>query len=102
MNNLPKNHHQLADMIYSCIDLSEYDGCSLKAVIETEKAKNLSLAVVEDWLRGLPSACTIPFINHEIEEILKACGCGHWTIDEYWRWAASRVEAFAKHPKIYK
>lgn len=102
MKNLPKNHHQLADMIYHCIELSEYDGKSLKQVIEQEKGKSLSLAVVEDWLRGSPSACTIPFKNHEIEQILNSSGCGHWSIDNYWRWAASRVEAFAKYPNAIK
>lgn len=102
MKNLPKNHHQLADLIYHCINLSEYDNMTLKEIIETEKNSHLCLSVVEDWLRGLPSACTIPFANHEIEELLASSGCGHWTVDNYWRWAAGRVEAFAKNPNAYK
>lgn len=103
MNKLPTNQVQLANLIYSCIDLSEHaEGATLKSIILGETGKGfMTVESVESWLRGLPSACTIPFWDNEIIEILESCGNGHWSVDSYWRWCASRVMQFAKHPQAY-
>lgn len=98
-----KSTVHLANYIYSCIDLTEYpEGSTLKEIILTEKGVQvLTDRVVEDWLRGLPTACTIPFMDHEIQILLDKSGNSHWTIDGYWRWCASRVKSFALFPAIY-
>lgn len=98
MNSLPKNHTEFCRMIVACVDLSEYPtGTTLRQVICTEKpGQPFNISTVEDWLRGLPSACTIPFACFEINRILESCGNGHWSDDDYWRFCASRVLAFAK------
>lgn len=98
------NHHQLANLLHSCIDLSEHpQGTTLLDVIKLEKRCNtITLPIVEEWIRGLPSVCTIPFENHEIRSLLDSANLESWSIDDYWRWAASRIEAFAKHPKAYQ
>lgn len=103
MKQLPTSHVQLCNMLHACIDLSAYDeGALLKNIIRSEKnVENVTVEVVEDWLRGLPSACTIPFTNSEIREILDSCGNGHWTIDNYWRFAAGRIKEFASFPYLY-
>lgn len=100
--NLPTNHVGLSEIFANCIDLTDYpEGSTLKATIETEKRAPMSLSTVESWLRGLPSACSIPFTCSDIRQILESCGNGHWTDDDYWRFAASRVMAFAQNPKAY-
>lgn len=103
MKNLPRTHIEFCNMLHSCIDLADYEkGQSLKNIIESEKGKPLSITVVEDWLRGLPSACTIPFYDCEIKAILISCGNEHWSVDQYWEFAASRVLEFAMNPKAYQ
>jgi len=109
MKTLPKNTVELATLIHSCIDLSEVahdygDDYTLQEIIRIEKhvlGGELTTKIVEDWLRGLPSVCTIPFANHEIKQLCESSGNGHWSIDYYWRWAASRVKTFALFPKAY-
>lgn len=100
---LPTSQAEFGNMIYACIDLSEYDeGATLKNIICAEKhVYRLTTNVVEDWLRGLPGACTIPYWDNEILEILESTGNCHWSIDEYWRWAANRVKFFAEYPKAF-
>lgn len=99
-----KNHVDLANLVYSCIDLSERDeGETLLTVILSETGgKSLTVGTVENWLRGLPSVCSIPYWNDEIRLLLDASGNNHWSVDDYWRWSASRVLAFAKYPKAYE
>ena len=111
---LPKNHVEFCNMLYSCIDLSEHDeGATLLSIIQSEKRYKCpvgpdgktaipSIEVVEDWLRGLPSACSIPYDAGEVQQILAACGNGHWSDDDYWRFAASRIREFALRPELYK
>lgn len=65
---------------------------SLKEVYNAEYGYNgASAAVCKDYLQGLPSACTIPFTNHDILELLKKNGISRKTetaeynlIDSYW------------------
>lgn len=100
---LPTSHIELCNMLYYCIDLSDYPkGSTLKGIIESEKMGKLSIPLVEDWLRGLPSACTMPFVDSEIIAILESCGNSGWSIDDYWRFAASRIMDFAKYPNAYR
>lgn len=102
MAKLPTSHAQFCNMLHACIDLSDYPvGSTLKGIIEGEKQKPLTLAVVEDWLRGMPSACSIPCYRDEVEAILKSSGNGHWSDDDYWRFAASRILDFALNPSAY-
>lgn len=107
-DELPTSIVQMANLIHSCIDLSEVShnyghDYTLLEIIKIEKhvIGDLTTRIVEDWLRGLPSVCTIPFDNHEIEQLCEASGNSHWSIDDYWRWAASRVKAFALFPKAF-
>lgn len=94
--------YQLGNVLHSCIDLSEYEeGETLKEIIIRETGKNLSIESVEQWLRGMPSACAIPHDHHTIRELLDTSGREHWSIDGYWRWSASRIMAFAQAPKAY-
>lgn len=101
---LPTSQAQLGELIYSCIDLTDYpEGSTLFSVIKSEKrTTHPDIFIVEDWLRGLPSACTIPFTDYEINQILETCGIAHWSVDDYWRWCAFRVLAFALNPNAYK
>jgi|APGre2960657373_1045057.scaffolds.fasta_scaffold49755_3 hypothetical protein len=102
MEKLPKTHVEFCNMLYCCIDFEYLGKCSLLDCIISETGKNQILEKdVEKWLRGLPSACTIPFRDFEIYEILKSCGNSQWSIDDYWKFAASRVLQFAKKPKLY-
>lgn len=79
-------------------DQQYLDECGYKtlhACIKAEKrVKRLSLSVVEDWLRGLPSACSLPYMNADQEAMCKACGLVGWTSDMYWRYAAKVLLAY--------
>lgn len=69
--------------------LDECGHKTLYACIKAEKqVKRLSLSIVEDWLRGLPSACSLPYMDNEQEAMCKACGLVGWNGDMYWRYAA--------------
>lgn len=84
----------LKEIILACIDLSGHpEGATLASVLESEKGKNgkVDVKAVEDWLRGLASACEIPYYDNEIKEILEDCGKFNWSIDKYWGFAASVV-----------
>ncbi|RTL04191.1 hypothetical protein EKK58_11115 [Candidatus Dependentiae bacterium] len=67
---------------------------TLKSIIEAEK-HGYTVRLIEDWLRGLPSACTIPFYDDEII----AMG---YDLDFYWNTTARvlyKVARDIKHPK---
>lgn len=86
---LPKNLEEFKDFILSCIDqdyLTDAGFKSLYDCIEAEKyyKNRFSQGVVKDWLQGLPSACTVPFKDYDINLILQSIGATHWTIDNYW------------------
>lgn len=99
---MKQGKHHLANLLHSCIDMSEYEeGATLKGIIETEMKKPMTLEVVERWLRTVPAACVIPYEDNEIRALLDSSHREHWTIDGYWRWAADRILAFAKAPKAY-
>lgn len=99
---MTQSRHELANILHSRIDLSEYEeGSTLKGIIEADMNKPMTLEVVEQWLRTVPAACVIPYEDHEIRALLDCSGREHWTIDGYWRWAADRIQAFAKAPKAY-
>lgn len=98
MEKLPKTHGEFVHLIYNCIDLSEHPkGTTLKSIIEKEADFRMGVTVkaIEHWLRGLPSTCSIPYWNDEIEEILKSCGNVNWSVDDYWKFAANRVYSWA-------
>lgn len=85
----------LTDHILSCIDLAEYDCKDLHDIVKSEKhAARLTLKIVEDWLRGLPSAVSLPYMNHDQEQICISCGLIGWTSDMYWRYAAKVILAY--------
>ena len=85
---------ELTDHVLSFIDLSDYECKSLHKIIRTEKrAARLTLAIVQDWLQGLPTACTVEFSNYEQEQICIACGLVGWSSDMYWRYAAKVILA---------
>ena len=105
METLPKTHVEFCRMLYSCIDFEYLKDCNytLQQCIKSEKNTNkLTIEVVQDWLQGLPTACTIPFENYRIMQILESCGNAHFSIAEYWRFSASRILAFAVSPKCYE
>lgn len=94
--------HYLANLLHSRIDLSGYgEGATLKNIIEADMNTPMSLSVVEKWLRGTPAACVIPYEDSEIRGLLDCSSRGHWSIDNYWRWAADRIHAFARAPHAY-
>ena len=102
MENLPKTHIEFCNMLYSCIDFEYLEESTLLNCIICETGKKqISEKDVENWLRGLPSACTIPFCDFEIKQILNSCGNENWSISDYWKFASSRVLQFAKKPKLY-
>lgn len=105
METLPQSHIEFCRMLYSYIDFEYLKECNytLHECIKSEKnARKLTIGIVRDWLQGLPTACTIPFDNHEIQKILESCGNQHWSIDDYWRYSASKVLSFALAPNCYK
>ena len=105
MKTLPKTHIEFCNMLYDCIDFEYLKECSctLAECIKSEKNTNkLTIEVVQDWLQGLPTACTIPFQNYRINQILESCGKRYFSIEDYWRFSASRILAFAVSPKCYE
>jgi len=87
-------YKNLDEIILSYIDLSNYpEGATLASVLESEKGKNgrVDVKAVEDWLRGLASACEIPYWDNGIKELLEDCGKFKWSIDNYWAYAARVV-----------
>jgi len=87
-------YKDLNEIILSCVDLSGYpEGSTLASVLESEKGKNgkVDVKAVEDWLRGLASACEIPYYDNQIKELLEDCGKFDWSIDSYWAYAARVV-----------
>lgn len=75
--------------------LTECKYNTLHACIKHEKGvSRLTLKIVEDWLRGLPSAVSLPYMNHDQEQICIGCGLIGWTSDMYWRYAAKVVLAY--------
>lgn len=68
---------------------------TLHACIKKEKqVTRLTLRIVEDWLRGLPTACTVEFMDYEQEQMCKGCGLIGWNSNMYWRYAAKVVLAY--------
>lgn len=103
---LPKSQVALANMLYRCIDLGDYEeNYTLLQIINQETYNNnekpLTAKMVTKWLRGLPSACSIPFADSDIRQILDSAGNKHWSIDDYWNWAGDRILTYAKRPHIY-
>lgn len=96
-----KCHVDLANMLYHCIKFEDLEEKSLKEVMTIEIGEKLSISTVEKWLRTLPEVCVIPYEDSKIKEILKLAGNSHWSVDDYWKWSASRILAFAKYPKAY-
>lgn len=87
-------YKDLKEIVLACVDLSNYsEGATLASVLESEKGKNgkVDVKAVEDWLRGLASACEIPYYDNEIKEILDDCGKFSWSVDKYWAYAASII-----------
>lgn len=96
-----KSHVHLANMIYHCIKFEVLKEKTLKEIMTNEIGENLSISNVEKWLRTLPEVCLIPYEDSQIKEILKLSGNIHWSVDDYWKWSASRILNFAKYPKAY-
>lgn len=95
---------QLTDIILSNIDISEYIQYgykSLKDIIKAEKRSNkrLSATVVEDWLRGMPSACSLPCGDFEQENIMSDCGLIGWTSIMFWRYSAKVIYQYIMSDK---
>ena len=89
------DNQALTDHVLSCIDLSEYKCKSLHKIIKAEKrVTRLTLAIVQDWLQGLPSACTVEYMNHTQDQVLTACGLVGWSSDMYWRYTAKVILAY--------
>ena len=97
MNKLQKLVRQI---VISSIDLSERDGQTLAQVYDAEYGYH-GLPTPErcrDYLQGLPSVCTVPFMNYEILSILEAEGITKKTekgqsglIDLYWLEAGNQL-----------
>ena len=97
MNKLQKLVRQI---VISSIDLSGYDGQTLAQVYDAEYGYH-GLPTPErcrDYLQGLPSVCTVPFMNADILAILEAEGITKKTekgrqglIDLYWLEAGNQL-----------
>jgi hypothetical protein len=67
--------------------------------------KHTSFDMADSWLRGLASACTIPFYNAEIIDWLEANntqiinGKEDLAVDKYWRQAAFAMAAIVDNKK---
>jgi hypothetical protein len=88
----------LTQHVLLCADQSYLDEGKYKtlhACIKAEKrVTRLPLAIVQDWLQGLPTACTVEYMNHAQEQVCIACGLIGWTSDMYWRYAAKTLLAY--------
>lgn len=84
----------VANIVESSIDHDYVAECGgdLRSVYMSEYGYNgLSPKACKDYLQGLPSACTIPFNNFEVLELLSKAGierkseaAKHNLIENYW------------------
>lgn len=97
MNKLQKLVRQI---VISSIDLSEYDGQTLAEVYDAEYGYYGKPAPerCRDYLQGLPSVCTVPFMNADILATLEAAGITKKTekgrqglINLYWLEAGNQL-----------
>jgi len=80
-------------VVKDSIDWEYIAGTNLKEVYSTEYGHNgLTPKSCADYLAGLPSVCTVPFMNHDILQLLEQNGITRRTesaqsrlIDEYWK-----------------
>jgi hypothetical protein len=75
-------------------DSIDREYCELPAIYKAEYGSfnGTSPKACEQYLRGLPSVCTVPFWNDEILELLAAQGISRKTeaakeklVNDYWR-----------------
>jgi len=90
------NPVMLGEYFLSCVDLSDYDRTeypTLKSIIEAEVGVNgpVNQKAVENWLRGLPSACTIEFSSYEIAELIRRSDKPNYCENLYWSHAAFTI-----------
>lgn len=91
MRNIP----ELNDRILSWVDVDALvDDCnclSILMVISKEfgikRYANITVDIVQDWLMGLPSVLTIPYMNSDQNEIMARLGL-EWTNEDFWYYCA--------------
>lgn len=94
------SHHIFSNMIYNCINFEAFPDKTLKEVIN-EEISSIKIMDIDKWLRSLPEACIVPYEDNIIRQILDNAGNRHWSIDDYWRWCASRIQMYANSPKSF-
>lgn len=97
-------------VVLDSISLEGYDAEQFQNIAQVYQAEygynGLSNKACRDYLQGLPSACTVPFMNHDILTMLAENGISRETeatqqrlIDHYWLYCGMALHEIIRRLK---